>query len=71
MTNYRNGYVNLQGSEVVCYLRLKEQFVRFLLDNDYRLWVDFEEERADVHDSEGNDLAHMTFKQLSRRTTIR
>lgn len=71
MMDFRNGYVNLKDSEVIYYLRLKYQFVRFLLDNDYRLYVDFDEDRAVVYDSEGNDLAHMTFKQLSRRTTIR
>lgn len=67
----RNGFINLKNSEVTSYLRLKEKFISFLLENDYRLYVDFDADRVVVYDSEGNDLEHMTFKQLARRTAIK
>ncbi|MCX4322542.1 MAG: hypothetical protein OSJ59_06205 [Lachnospiraceae bacterium] len=67
----RNGFVNLKNSEVTNYLRLKKDFVRFLLDNGFQLYADFDSDRAVIYDSEGNDLEHMTFKQLARRTTIK
>ncbi len=67
----RNGFINLKNSEVTSYLRLKEKFISFLLENDYRLYVDFDSDRAVIYDSEGNDLEHMTFKQLARRTAIK
>lgn len=66
-----NGFVNLKNSEVTGYLGLKKEFVKFLLDNGYQLYADFDSDRAVVYDSEGNDLEHMTFKQLSRRTMIK
>ncbi|GEM_PF-5623311 len=71
MTRLINGFINLKNSEVTSYLRLKEKFISFLLENDYRLYVDFDADRAVVYDSEGNDLEHMTFKQLARRTAIK
>lgn len=67
----RNGFMNLKNSEVISYLKLKKDFVKFLLDNGYQLYADFDSDRAVVYDSEGNDLEHMTFKQLSRRTMIK
>ncbi len=48
----RNGFINLKNSEVTSYLRLKEKFISFLLENDYRLYVDFDADRAVVYDSE-------------------
>ena len=67
----RNGFINLKNSEVTSYLKLKKGFVKFLLDNGYQLYADFDSDRAVVYASEGNDLEHMTFKQLSRRTMIK
>lgn len=52
------------------YLGLKAEFVVFLLNRDYQLYVDFDSCRAVVYDAEGNDIEHMTLKQLSRRVKV-
>lgn len=66
----RNGFVNLKNPEIINFLRLKKEFVKFLSDNGYQLYVDFDADMAFVCDSEGNDLEHMTFNQLARRVRI-
>lgn len=65
-----NGFINLKNSEIVSYLRLKKKLVQFLQDNGCQLYVDFDSDRASVYDLDGNDLMHMTLKQLARRVKI-
>lgn len=65
-----NGFVNLKNSEFTGYLRLKKEFIGFLLDNGYHLYVDLDVSKAFIFDSGGNDLDYMTLKQLARRTKI-
>lgn len=60
----------MKNPEIRNFLRLKKEFVKFLLDNRYQLYVDFDEDRAVIYSEEGDDLAHMTLKQLSRRVTV-
>lgn len=67
----RNGFVNLKNPEIRNFFRLKKEFVKFLSDNGYRLYVDFDADMAFICDSEGNDSDHMTFKQLAGRTTVK
>lgn len=44
---------------------IKEQFVTFLENNKMSLFVS--EDNVIVYDEYGNDIVHMTLKQLSRR----
>lgn len=67
---YSNGFVNLKNPIIRNYLGLKAEFVVFLLNRDYKLYVDFDSCRAVVYGTEGNDIAHMTLKQLSRRVKV-
>lgn len=70
MTQFSNGFINLKNPEIRNFLGLKQGLIEFLLDNRYQLYVDFDKDRAVIYSEEGNDLAHMTLKQLSRRTKI-
>jgi len=65
-----NGFVNLKNSEVTSYLRLKKEFIKFLLDNSCLLYANFDSDYAIIYDWKGNDLGRMTFKQLARRVKI-
>lgn len=64
------GFVDLKNPEIRNFLRLKKEFVKFLSDNRYRLYVDSDADRAFISDSEGNDLAYLTLKQLARRVKV-
>lgn len=70
MAQFSNGFINLKNPEIINFLGLKQELVELLLNNKYQLYVDFDNDRAVVFSEEGNDLAHMTLKQLSRRTKI-
>lgn len=52
------------------YYGIKERFVAFLEENNLLLSIDEDENRAVIYDSTGNDLEHMTLKQLSRRVRV-
>lgn len=70
-----NGFVDLKNSEVTSYLGLKKEFIKFLLDNGYQLYADFDTEKAVVYGSlydahKRDDLVRMTFKQLARRVRV-
>lgn len=49
---------------------IKEEFVEFLNRNNLTLDVDEDESRVVVYDKDGNDLEHMTLKQLPHRVKI-
>lgn len=65
-----NGYINLKNPEIRNYLGLKKEFVQFLLNNSYKLYVDFDADSASIYSSDGSDLSSMTLKQLAGRTKI-
>ena len=52
------------------YYNIKERFVTFLEENNLSLSIDEDSNEAVVFDSAGNDLIHMTLKQLSRRVQL-
>ena len=49
---------------------IKERFVTFLKENNLSLSIDEDENKVVIYDSNGNDLVHMTLKQLARRVQL-
>lgn len=70
MMTLNNGYINLKDPVIRNYLGLKKEFVHFLLDNSYKLYVNFDADSASIYSPDGSDLASMTLKQLARRVKI-
>lgn len=63
-------FVDYENPIIRNYYSIKERFVTFLEENNLLLSIDEDENRVIVYDSAGNDLAHMTLKQLARRVQL-
>lgn len=62
--------INIENPVERNYYGIKEAFVSFLVDNKMSVEADEDEGTATVFDASGNDIAHMTLKQLSRRIKL-
>ena len=62
------GKIEYTNPVVRNYYGIKERFVSFLDKNRLSLFVD--NNRVIVYDKDGNDLEHMSLKQLTRRVTL-
>ena len=63
-------FINYTNPIIRNYYGIKERFVTFLKENNLSLSIDEDENRVSVYDSMGNDLEHMTLKQLARRVKL-
>ena len=63
-------FINYENSITRNFYNIKERFVMFLENNNLSLAIDEDDNRAIVFDSAGNDLEHMTLKQLARRVRL-
>lgn len=63
-------FINYANPITRNYYRIKERFVTFLAVHNLSLAIDEDENRVIVYDSAGNDLEHMTLKQLARRVQL-
>lgn len=65
------GYLDYTNPIIGSYYGIKERFVSFLEKHRLLLYINADNNEAIVYDREGNDLEHMTLKQLSRRVKIK
>ena len=63
-------FINYENPVVRNFYGIKERLATFLAVHDLSLSIDEDENRVIVYDSNGNDLAHMTLKQLVRRVRL-
>ena len=64
------GYIDYTNPITRNYYGIKECFALFLKKHNLSLFVNAEENKAIVYDTEGNDIEHMTLKQLARRVKV-
>lgn len=64
------GYIDYTNPITRNYYGIKEHFAAFLREHNLSLFVNTDENKAVVYDTDGNDLEHMTLKQLARRVRI-
>ncbi len=62
--------MNLSNTLERNYYNIKDEFVKFLVNNKLELHIDEDMNKAIVYDNEGNDIEIMTLKQLSKRVKI-
>lgn len=70
MIRTRRTFVDYASPIIRNYYGIKERFVTFLKENNLSLSIDEDENHVIVYDSAGNDLEHMTLKQLARRVQL-
>ena len=64
------GYIDYTNPIIRSYYGIKERFVLFLEEHRLSLFVNVDENKVIVYDKNGNDLEHMTLKQLERRIKL-
>lgn len=64
------GYIDYTNPITRNYYGIKECFAEFLRKHNFSLFINTEENKAVVYDTDGNDIEHMTLKQLARRVKV-
>ena len=64
------GYIDYTNPIAQNYYGIKEHFALFLKEHNLSLFVNADENKAIVYDIDGNDIEHMTLKQLARRVKV-
>lgn len=64
------GYIDYTNPIVRNYYRIKECFAEFLRKHNLSLFINTDENKVIVYDTDGNDIEHMTLKQLARRVKV-
>ncbi len=62
--------INLSNNLERNYYNIKDEFVKFLVNNKLELHIDEDDNKAIIYDYEGNDIAIMTLNQLTKRVKI-
>lgn len=64
------GYIDITNPITRNYYGIKECFAEFLRKHNLSLFINTEENKAVIYDIDGNDIEHMTLKQLARRVRV-
>ena len=64
------GYIDFKNPITRNYSGFVVCFVAFLRKHNLSLFINSEENKAIVYDTDGNDIEHMTLKQLARRVKV-
>lgn len=64
------GCIDCTNPTIRNFYGIKESFVSFLERHKLSLFVNVDENKVIVYDKNGNDLEHMTLKQLTRRIKL-
>ena len=64
------GCIDYTNPTIRNFYGIKESFVSFLERHKLSLFVNVDENKVIVYDKNGNDLEHMTLKQLARRIKL-
>lgn len=64
------GCIDYTNPTVRSFYGIKESFMSFLKEHKLSLFVNTDENKVVVYDKNGNDLEHMTLKQLTRRIKL-
>ena len=64
------GCIDYTNPKIRNFYEIKESFVSFLERHKLSLFVNVDENKVIIYDKNGNDLEHMTLKQLTRRIKL-